>query len=464
MYTRCPSCSSTFRVTATVLQMAGGEVRCGSCSAVFNALHTLVDDWTAIVIKPPGASPPSLPEAPPESGQRPADSDGDEPVAETLEFDVPETEWQRFFITPPQAPAPLGAAADPGLGENFDDPAAPATAAGDTAAAPADEIRQGEDTLDEPGPPRSLEEETADTDTWKAFLRATEPDADDDNRPLYVVGDDDLRPADVRVLVRRLPETQPPAPDAPEIEPETGLLYATQPGEARDTEPADPVPGDDAGPDREVGSADNGEPAARPRRPPAIDTVLDWGPPPAFPEPAMRPPAHSGRWLAASAVAALALAAQAANYSRDALAADPGYGAIVRDVYGRLGVPLHPAWPLDGYEIRGAKAIAENSAPGALDIVAEIAVTGPQPVGLPLVRVLLRDRWSNAVASGVFDAASYLAEAAPASRVYAPGTLIPVQISLKDPGSAAQGYELDVCVPNRHLGLQCKSERDPFRR
>jgi hypothetical protein len=169
-------------------------------------------------------------------------------------------------------------------------------------------------------------------------------------------------------------------------------------------------------------------------------------------------------WLAASAVAALTLAGQAAHYYRDTLAADPGYGAMVRDAYARLGLPLDPGWPLDAYEIRGAKAIAENSAPGALDIVAEIAVTGSQVVGLPMVRVVLRDRWSNPIGSGVFDASDYLAEAPPTSGVYSPGSLIPVQISLKDPGSAAQGYELDVCMPDRQLGLQCKTARDPFRR
>ena len=43
MYTRCPSCSSTFRVTAAILQMAAGEVRCGSCGGVVNALGQPID-------------------------------------------------------------------------------------------------------------------------------------------------------------------------------------------------------------------------------------------------------------------------------------------------------------------------------------------------------------------------------------------------------------------------------------
>jgi hypothetical protein len=202
------------------------------------------------------------------------------------------------------------------------------------------------------------------------------------------------------------------------------------------------------------------EPA--PRR--TAETILDWDAGPAFPEQAPPMTMHGGRWLLLAAVATLVLGLQVVHYARDTLAIDPRVGPVLRAAYGRIGIPLYPAWPLDSYEIRGAKAIAENSAPGALDIVAEIAVTGPQPVGPPMVRVMLRDRWSNAVASGVFDAASYIAEAEVASDVYAPGSLIPVQISLKDPGASAQGYELDVCMPNRRLGLLCRNGRDPFRR
>jgi len=41
MYTQCPNCRVAFRVTAGVLQQAGGRVRCGNCSRPFNALDRL---------------------------------------------------------------------------------------------------------------------------------------------------------------------------------------------------------------------------------------------------------------------------------------------------------------------------------------------------------------------------------------------------------------------------------------
>ena len=44
MYTRCPTCSTCFRVTARHLAIAKGKVRCGQCQLVFNATENAIDD------------------------------------------------------------------------------------------------------------------------------------------------------------------------------------------------------------------------------------------------------------------------------------------------------------------------------------------------------------------------------------------------------------------------------------
>lgn len=44
MFTKCPECSISFRVTAKVLQQASGNVRCGGCNHAFNALHYLSEE------------------------------------------------------------------------------------------------------------------------------------------------------------------------------------------------------------------------------------------------------------------------------------------------------------------------------------------------------------------------------------------------------------------------------------
>lgn len=41
MYTQCPDCGTSFRVTAVVLKQAAGKVRCGGCGNAFNALAYL---------------------------------------------------------------------------------------------------------------------------------------------------------------------------------------------------------------------------------------------------------------------------------------------------------------------------------------------------------------------------------------------------------------------------------------
>lgn len=47
MYTRCPTCSTCFRVTDRHLAIAKGKVRCGQCQLVFNALEHAIDDLPA---------------------------------------------------------------------------------------------------------------------------------------------------------------------------------------------------------------------------------------------------------------------------------------------------------------------------------------------------------------------------------------------------------------------------------
>jgi predicted Zn finger-like uncharacterized protein len=45
MFTECPECNTGFRVTAKVLQQAGGRVRCGGCGHAFSALDHLTEEF-----------------------------------------------------------------------------------------------------------------------------------------------------------------------------------------------------------------------------------------------------------------------------------------------------------------------------------------------------------------------------------------------------------------------------------
>jgi predicted Zn finger-like uncharacterized protein len=60
LVTRCPNCSTAFRVLPGQLSARGGQVRCGKCSAVFDGITALVPEPT----KPAAAQPSIPPEAP----------------------------------------------------------------------------------------------------------------------------------------------------------------------------------------------------------------------------------------------------------------------------------------------------------------------------------------------------------------------------------------------------------------
>lgn len=58
MLTRCPSCTTTFRISPEQLKARQGRVRCGKCRNVFNALETLVEEAPPAPAEIPSPSPP----------------------------------------------------------------------------------------------------------------------------------------------------------------------------------------------------------------------------------------------------------------------------------------------------------------------------------------------------------------------------------------------------------------------
>jgi predicted Zn finger-like uncharacterized protein len=70
LFTRCPECDTTFRVNDETLKKAGGQVRCGRCASVFNAYAELHDPTAKSFEAEPAAhgnveTPPAPPTAPP---------------------------------------------------------------------------------------------------------------------------------------------------------------------------------------------------------------------------------------------------------------------------------------------------------------------------------------------------------------------------------------------------------------
>jgi predicted Zn finger-like uncharacterized protein len=412
MFTTCNECGTVFRIGPAELRVAEGQVRCGHCSATFNALATLTDEPPPTTILPQLQIPPHLerqvlPDPEPDPEPEPEPQPEPEPDIsvldsitgeETLEFNVPEDNWSDFFVEPADPQPPAAVMAIP---------------------APEDE----QFASDEPDPEEIDEapvyridsaEAAADVDSGPG----TDADAGTGSEPSFE--------ADVPVI-------------ALAAEPQLG----TPPDEQADTQIVD---------------ADL--PAAAPEvalQPVLAGRPLEWRP--EF-EPAAPPPRGRRIFGIGAALLALALVIQLIHYQRDELAANPALHGPLTRVYAALNLSLLPDWNLNAYEVRGSEAVAGATARGALDVLARIAVVGSQPVGLPMVRISLHDRFAKSLGSRVFTPDEYLDAAARPSGLLAPGHLIPVKISLRDPGTEAFGYEVDVCVLYRQ-GLVCQQQRDP---
>jgi predicted Zn finger-like uncharacterized protein len=71
LFTRCPECDTTFRVTDETLKKAKGQVRCGRCASVFNAYAELHDP-TAKTFEPEAVKARSAADGPPPPMATPA--------------------------------------------------------------------------------------------------------------------------------------------------------------------------------------------------------------------------------------------------------------------------------------------------------------------------------------------------------------------------------------------------------
>lgn len=451
MYTRCPECATVFRVTAEQLRMAHGDVRCGNCSKSFNALLSLMDE---------------RPAQEDNAGAVPQEASSVE-SEEDLEFNAPEQSWTSFFITAEAAPAIAPAEHTPR--EAADEPVA--------------EFQR--EPLDEPDD-EPLDEHTGEREEWRGMLSDLADDAGDtDDGSVYSVGPDadyeDDEPTSEHPIITA-PEaadkvTEESESDAGPEEEEIGseIVWVLEDVDEGHTPSDDYKDGDlteveQPAPITQFAYSDYVENVVLESAEETASEDPDEALPPwineerldeAFPA---SETSTSPRWYAAGAVLLIMLVAQLIHYNRDSLAAHPSVGGAIRATYSAFNVQLFPEWGLDSFKVTGSDAVAGRSAPVALDVLAEVAVKSAEPVGLPLVRVVLRDRWSNPVANRVFRPIEYAPGAIDTTAVATPGTTIPVEISVADPGTDALSYVVDICLPHRTEGLQCQLARDPFRR
>jgi len=127
MFTQCAKCETVFRLSAEALRAAGGQVRCGRCGEVFNALARLAEDATGFTkgesplfletraeeilesIPVPAATPVHVDDLDLPPGVELAELQFIEPGEElaedpSLEFTLPPGELDRIFIETRESP------------------------------------------------------------------------------------------------------------------------------------------------------------------------------------------------------------------------------------------------------------------------------------------------------------------------------------------------------------------------
>jgi len=434
MFTRCPECNTHFRVTAENLRAANGEVCCGSCETEFNALASLTDTVPAENVEHDDRLEISVDN--PDIDDRDIESADDDESGE-LEIEL-----------------------------------------------------ESEDMLTETS---RLEQETWNSDEWQALLDSTqsasgavgknepEPDESEDEielEPEYESDDDDSTDeerdgegedeedesfGEIIVLESPPPDDGQDLPNEDDSEIETDDEAMLEDHERHDQYPEQSEPvfsSESLNIDSDSGNIDGAAASGDSEefhRWLSGDIAAEEG----F---AREPGSTSRGWLVVTFILALTLFGQTLHYNRDNFAADSRYGGIVRQLYDSVGLTLYPEWALDSFEVRGTEAVAEDAASSALNILANVLVVGEQPVGMPVIRVVLHDRWSDPVASGIFQPDQYLDTKEPRPSLLAPGTTLPIKVSVADPGAEARGYVVDICLPRRSFGLQCQLATDPFRK
>lgn len=416
LFTRCPDCDTTFRVTDEALKKANGQVRCGRCASVFNAYAEL---------QQPRPGPHAAPSAPP-----PALS----PEATTAE-QAPLTPASAEQTNPEQAaPAPTPAETPAPTSPEIAQPTEPSEPAAAAPAAPEQPTPETTETAPEPEEPPSLGTVTItpliplEPRAVPAAVAAPPPAAAESD----VVNIDTPSVADVVAEVEVGTVDLDADPDAV-----TGEM-ATPPA-AEDTMSPAAV--------EQVLGAENAT------QDPAEPLPLGFGAAEARP--------RSRWWSVAAVVALLALGVQVVHHYRAELARDARMGPWLQRAYTQLGIEVTPRWDVRQYEILDWIATAEPNTRGlgSLKITARIQNRGPTRQPFPSVQLRLKDRWEDAVGKRMFTPVEYLPRTAALGRMMAPGETARAELEIVDPGPDAYGFELDVCIELERNELSCGNDK-----
>lgn len=481
MITICPQCQLSLAVSASDLRIAHGQVRCGRCASVFNALISLYETESEAIVPETSAPPPPAGSSDELSDEQAAATDtsdtrffevvikstGADPVANTGVFvadpGVPEApEAPDAPAIPAEATPPESVGVDIALAS--DEPPGVEPAINLDGPVVGDAV-EGIDLADDIGIPDApaIPDIAANDPEVDVPLAANDPRIDD-----FAAANDPLALPEVTEAAAIAPNDSDwhvvpqlePAPNADE-QGTAWLPVYDIPDEQ--PEPADPAEvaasaataARGARLDIDVGEAlstiphdDSAAAAAEPQN--DIDPLED------------EPPRDRRWWAfaAGAAVLALSLAAQLVHFNRDALATWPPISTPLSRFYASIGSPIALRGDLRAYDVRQLGAFAAPDAAGTLTVRASLRNLAPRAQPMPLLRVTLQDRYGNRIASRDLAAAEYQQRPAGTAPwpLIASGARLDTAVQLVDPGGKAVGFELDVCLAGPGGVVRCAND------
>jgi predicted Zn finger-like uncharacterized protein len=428
VFTQCSKCETVFRLSAEVLRAAGGQVRCGKCGEVFNALAHLAEDASAFTT---GESSFDLETRADSILESPAPASPRRAPPSSEEFAPPGVEIARLQILDWDE---SDASAEPSA-----EPSDPAT----------EQI--GETSLEFTLPPGELDRIFVET---KKGIRARVPPAppqeSEEPEEIEVFNAADLNSA---VPIAPIPKSTTPAAASPAPAPAPAHVPAPAsapapsgfevPEEVR----LEMLSGIDSSPEAE--SIAELEQSSRPvkRRISPFDHA------PQESDPAFIP------WLAAAIAAGVLLIAQVVHQNREWLAAHAPLGGSLRALYSKMGAPVTPPANLSAYQLRQWGVTGDPAADGTLRVRASILNTAAQLEPYPLLRVTLANRFGGSIGTRDFEPSEYLGK--PTAKLLAPGERADATLDILDPGKSAEGFEIDVCLRGADRKVSCANDKAP---
>ncbi|HVY81532.1 MAG TPA: zinc-ribbon and DUF3426 domain-containing protein [Steroidobacteraceae bacterium] len=179
-----------------------------------------------------------------------------------------------------------------------------------------------------------------------------------------------------------------------------------------------------------------------------------------------RRPLQRGRrraWIGGIVALSVVLVAQAIHHNRHDLATKASLNRPLTRFYAAIGVPLVPRWNPASYEVRQLGAFSGAGDNGNLTVRASLKNDADQPLPLPLLRITVQDRYGNRIATRDVPPSGYVPGALPPDAHLGAGQRIDAEMSFKDPGRDAVGFEIDACLPTPEGGIACANDTPPVR-